>query len=206
MKILQLNLNHSWAVLDLARQLSREMVADLCAFSEPPPFRVSSANWHFSVNGSAAIYVNSRISCRTVHRSQNLVLVSVEDFYIASCYISPNSSLDEFSRFIGELDDVIFRSRGRIVICGDFNAKSHLWGSVRSNRRGEVLAHWASSVDLRLVNVGNVATCVRQQGSSVVDLTWASSALIDRVVDWRVLLNVETLSDHRCILFTIEES
>lgn len=66
---------------------------------------------------------------------------------------------------------------------------------------GEVLLDWAGSIGLTLLNEGAVATCVRPQGESIVDLTWASPAALRMLGSWRVAAELETLPDHRYIEF-----
>jgi hypothetical protein len=44
---------------------------------------------------------------------------------------------------------------------------------------------------------------VRRRGGSVVDVTFATPAVAQRVSDWRVLERVETLSDHLYIRFEV---
>lgn len=58
---------------------------------------------------------------------------------------------------------------------------------------------------MKLVNQGNIPTCVRPQDTSVVDLTWTTSGLVERVKNWRVLHNPdeESFSDHRYIRFDL---
>lgn len=51
-------------------------------------------------------------------------------------------------------------------------------------------------MDFDLVNARGQPTCIRPQGESVVDLTWASSTLGPLVREWTILEGVETLSDH----------
>jgi len=90
-----------------------------------------------------------------------------------------------------------------IVLAGDFNAHSLHWGSSTTSPKGELLEAWTASLDLWLANIGDAPTCVRWQGSSVVDLTWVSPGLVGRVVDWRVRVDFESLSDHQYISFSI---
>lgn len=85
------------------------------------------------------------------------------------------------------------------LVMGDFIAKSRHWGCPSEDRRGEALRDWAGSLGLTLLNVGKEATCVRPQGESIVDLTWASPAALRMVGGWRVATELETLSDHRYI-------
>jgi len=59
---------------------------------------------------------------------------------------------------------------GRVLVAGDFNAKSAIWGCPAGDRRGEVLLDWAGSLGLTLLNEGNLATCVRPQRRSIDDV------------------------------------
>lgn len=99
---------------------------------------------------------------------------------------------------LNELSEIVEDSN-LIVIGGDFNAKSKLWSSAHPNKRGEIMKDWAATYDLRLVNTGNTPTCVRPQGVSIVDLTWTSSTLINRITEWKVIEDAVTYSDHRYI-------
>ncbi|EFN65109.1 hypothetical protein EAG_13721, partial [Camponotus floridanus] len=70
----------------------------------------------------------------------------------------------------------------------DFNAKSPLWGANSLDGRGVLLSGWAAERDLRIVNVGNIPTCVRPQGgTSIVDLTWSSPDILLLIDEWRVM-------------------
>jgi len=91
---------------------------------------------------------------------------------------------------------------GKILICGDFNARSISWGCRTGNRRGILLEEWMGELDLGIINIGNTPTCVRPQGTSVVDLTIGSSWVVSRVKEWKVE-DMETLSDHLYIVFEI---
>lgn len=182
LSIIQCNLNHSWNALDLLKQYLIELRTDVCAISEPPPRTNTSAGWYTSLNGSAAIFISVPYPRRLVGRTRSTVTVIIEEMYIISCYVSPNVSRVEYDAFLGELDDAPC-TNGKAILCGDFNAKLPLWGCTVGNRRGEALVRWVTSSDLRLANVGNTATCVRWQGSSIVDLTWTSPSLIDHISD-----------------------
>lgn len=93
---------------------------------------------------------------------------------------------------------------GRVIVCGDFNSKSRLWGSRITDRRGMLVEDWAAELDLRILNTGNVPTCVRPQGVSIIDLSWATPSLKDMITNWKVLSEVPTLSDHAYISFILE--
>lgn len=91
----------------------------------------------------------------------------------------------------------------KVILGGDFNAKASLWGFRLTNKKGTLLIKWTVEKDLRIVNVGNKPTCVRPQGSSIVDLTWASPDLVPYIRNWQVEEEVESLSDHLYITFSI---
>ncbi|CAB0030715.1 unnamed protein product [Trichogramma brassicae] len=57
-----------------------------------------------------------------------------------------------------------------------------------------------SPLDVRLQNTGSRSTFVGPQGGSVIDLTFASDTLSERVKSWRVS-DAYTGSDHRAIVF-----
>ena len=58
--------------------------------------------------------------------------------------------------------------------------------------------------DLIVLNQGGEFTFRRGAGGSIIDLTIAAPRLVSRISDWSVL-EVITLSDHRCIEFTLEQ-
>lgn len=101
---------------------------------------------------------------------------------------------------------MVIQNDRRAVIGGDFNAKSETWGSKSNNRRGEIAEDWAATHDLRLINSGNIPTCVRPQGVSIVDLTWVTPLLLKEIANWRVLEDEISYSDHRYIRFTISSA
>lgn len=62
---------------------------------------------------------------------------------------------------------------------------------------------WAAEVDVHVLNVGFAWTCVRPQGSSIVDVSWASAATVPLVHKWEVWEEEEYLSDHKYVMLTI---
>ena len=74
---------------------------------------------------------------------------------------------------------------------------------MKINAKGKAMADWTTGLDLRLLNCGNVSTCVLWQGESIIDLTWASPAAVPEVVGWKVLERRQTLSNHRYIAINL---
>ncbi|XP_025262236.1 uncharacterized protein LOC112637230 [Camponotus floridanus] len=119
---------------------------------------------------------------------------------VIGVYLPPSLSLAQFEAKLGEVEEAVRSGLpGPVLVMSDFNSKSRSWGCPSEDRRGEALRDWAGSLELTLLNIGSVATCVRPQGESIVDLTWASPAALRMMRGWRVAAELETLSDHRYI-------
>ncbi|KAI4484968.1 hypothetical protein M0802_012902 [Mischocyttarus mexicanus] len=87
-------------------------------------------------------------------------------------------------------------------VAGDFNARSAAWDQgCRENARVRLLKEWTSRSGLFLLNDKGHSTCVRPQGSSVVDLVWVTGAIRDRTASCLVD-DEESLSDHKYIIFS----
>ncbi|KMQ85987.1 reverse transcriptase [Lasius niger] len=168
---------------------------------------LDSPQWYTSKNERAAWLsrqdgIHGR--CSLITRGEYSVAMRYKDLHLISCYISPNLRISKYLEALDELEDIIRASnRKRIIICGDFNAKSPLWGSRILDRRGSYLEDWAAGNGLWVANVGNTPTCVRPQGRSIPDITWATPEALTLIEDWRVDTEHETLSDHRYIEFNV---
>ncbi|XP_046976631.1 uncharacterized protein LOC124542785 [Vanessa cardui] len=142
-----------------------------------------------------------------VDRGSGYVVVGWKEYVIVGTYFSPNRSLAEFESHLGFLRAAVAsRSPRQVVVLGDFNAKSRAWGNPATNPGGRAAQVWTLLSSLSLLNRRQVHTCVRQQGGSVVDLSFATPVAARRVLNWRVKEEVGPLSDHRYIRFEISTS
>lgn len=117
--------------------------------------------------------------------------------------MSPQTKKGPFLQFLDELGEAV-REIGvtRVIVSGDFNARSKTWDEGRPNFRGDLLEEWAAENDVRLLNEGREPTCVRPQGCSVVDLTWRTPDVAPKIEGWRVQ-EAESLFDHKYIVYGI---
>ncbi|XP_011702048.1 PREDICTED: uncharacterized protein LOC105458440 [Wasmannia auropunctata] len=207
-RIIQINLNRSPRAQDLLSQTMLDLDCGLACVSEP--HRVpNDPRWARSSEQTpmAAVTWSGRTPPETVSvvtQGEGFVAVSWEGLIVVSCYFSPNKSINQFRMFLVALGDAVADYTNKaLLVVGDFNARSHIWDNTRPTSRGETILTWASTRDLRLLNNNLVPTCVRPQGRSVVDLSWASPAALSMVKSWEVMAEAETLSDHRYILMQI---
>lgn len=207
-RIVQVNLNHARRAQDLLMQLLDERDSGLAIVSEPYRIPAGNPNWVGSPDGSAAIvWRRSRapVPLGRVGGGDGYVIAKWGRVYIVSVYLSPRLSIAEVE---GALDGISGLLAGLgdgapTIVAGDFNAHAVLWGSRQTNARGRLLIEWATAAGLSCVNSGSISTCVRTQGESIVDTTWASPACVNMISGWGVLAGSESLSDHCYIEFLI---
>lgn len=51
-----------------------------------------------------------------------------------------------------------------VLVLGDFNTKATLWGTARTDARGDAVIEWVESANLILLNKGGVRTCITGRG------------------------------------------
>lgn len=184
-KIIQFNANHSSGAQALALQFMTEKKIDLGIFSEPWHVPENNPRWFHSTCKRAAIYCNDlevRKRCRAIASSEGWSGIEMGDIFIASCYLSPNEGVTKFKHILEDLGNFIEKNPHKILIGGDFNARSVSWGCNTGDRRGTIFEEWSSELNLAIVNTGGTPTCVRPQGSSIVDLTLVLLWTLPRVV------------------------
>lgn len=204
MKVIQCNLARCWDAQHLLSKQMQELEIGVCVISEPRTIPCSPF-WMGSQNGLAAIvWDNTKINmCRHLETQRDYVVAECGGIRVISCYISPNIDRSEVLECLDRLSDTIRGLDGRVMICGDMNAKSTLWNCTYTCSRGKLIEEWMAEMNLTLINEGDTPTCVRPQGSSIIDLTLCSADIRHLITDWEVMPNIETLSDHNYIQFKI---
>lgn len=87
---------------------------------------------------------------------------------------------------------------------GDFNGKSPEWGDHRFDRRGGLVSQLLARWQFTVANTGGSPTFLSGEARSVIDLTFSTEGLAQRIKNWEVL-DEETLSDHRYISFEMAQ-
>lgn len=148
------------------------------------------------------------------HSTRDIAVCSlnlgIDTLYLVSIYLPPSRDANgqevRIDTHLDKLSEIVRWCTGHLLICGDFNGHHINWGSIRSNQRGREIVDFVAANDLHLLNDGSTLTFFvarnDQVQSSNIDLTLASTRLIPRVSNWRVIDDV-TLSDHRLIEITL---
>lgn len=179
----------------------------LCIIAEPPIIKEANNQWAFSSDNLACIYYRPEIVRKLAIPKASydgICEVCIGTQHFVACYLSPNCDRSDALEYMDNLTNIVNSTRDPILIAGDLNAKSPLWGSSNINWKGQMLEEWIAETDFCIANQGTTATCVRYQGESIVDVTIASTNMIQLITDWKVLEEQESLSDHRYILYEVD--
>nr|XP_034195161.1 uncharacterized protein LOC117611331 [Osmia lignaria] len=201
--ILQANLNHSARAQDLFLHVLAEWKIGLAVAAEP--YRVPDrTDWFGDEDGSVAIIASPGSPPAPLEHGRGYVGVAWRSIAVVGLYAPPSWPLAEFEQYLDRVGDFVSRCSPRpVLVLGDFNAHASLWGSPRTDARGKAVQDWAAGLGLLLLNEGSVSTCVRAQGESIVDLSFATPPAARMVQRWRVVEEAETLSDHLYIRLDI---
>ncbi|XP_054002005.1 uncharacterized protein LOC128888865 [Hylaeus anthracinus] len=205
-RILQANLNHSTRAQDLFVHYLAELGVGLVVAAEP--YRVADRpKWVADALGSVVIMDGDTAALRVFARGVGFVGVECSGLALIGVYVPPSARFAAFEWLLNGVRDALSRSPvARTLVLGNFNAKSTAWGCPATDAKGRAVLKWAASAGLRLLNRTSVSTCVRWQGESIVDLSWATPAVAPLVSGWRVAEEVESLSDHLYILMDVSDA
>ncbi|XP_063634876.1 uncharacterized protein LOC134805517 [Cydia splendana] len=206
-KFLQTNLNHCVRAQDLLFQSMAQWSINIAVVAEP--YSVSAqAGWVGDLDKTVALVSRGTAGSppfQGVIKGHGFVAATCGNIAVVGVYFSPNDSLADFEQFLVTVGAIVRQLHPTpVLVAGDFNAKSRAWGRPATNPKGATLEEWAVATGLVVINRGSENTCVRQQGGSIVDITFSSASLARRIQGWEVMVGVETLSDHRYIRFDID--
>lgn len=203
-RVLQINSNRARGAFDLMTHTADRLNIDIIAATEPNTKKLGK-EWLVDEDKAAAIKLTKEGIPLNKGTGKGFAWIEHKNIVIYSCYTSPNSSILEYQNFLDALDKSIREHRvGQgIVITGDFNSASTIWGSTRTNTRGKQLEEWVSKANLTILNTGNRPTFERRGQIAHIDLTITNDVMIGKTKNWMVLSDLETLSDHKYIVFEV---
>lgn len=201
-KILQINLNRCRAAHDLLHQSQLQLQADVVLISEP---YTNNTYWFTDTGNCSAIWVTPRAlnrgaSIRHIHSGFGHVSVLLDDTLIISCYFAPSLTLEQFCQALDEIEEVIKKETPKeIIIGGDFNAKSPMWGSRFCDRRGSEVMAWAGKNNILPARSEGKATFNKNGKKSLIDFILCDNSAFNRLTSSKILKNF-TASDHFYLL------
>ncbi|GBM04605.1 hypothetical protein AVEN_75568-1 [Araneus ventricosus] len=126
------------------------------------------------------------------YRGMNLLLITV--------YCPPKEDL---YHTLAELQTCLMLPYDRVLLTGDFNSKSPVWGSDVEDERGRQLMEFVLSKGLAIVNEEDtIPTFDGSRGRSWVDIIISDPLLLDNIFKWKVDLE-PTCSGHNSISFSL---
>lgn len=212
LKILQANLNNNKAAHEVMSLTVSTKKISLCIITEPNKAiseRKKSGNWVTTKNGSTAIWWTGKNRNLSITESGSTELTTwvklTDNTTILGCYCPPNETVDQYRARLSQISDKIEeQGQRRILLAGDFNAKSEAWGSMANCPRGTKLLELLAQHNLTILNTGGKPTFERRDQESHIDITACGSDLVHRIEKWQVL-EEESMSDHNYIYLTIKE-
>lgn len=137
-KIMQVNAMRSLNSHDIAYATAMKKGVDIVIVSEPNKRKVAGSNWVKDKRGYVAvIFLNKQTEVTSIRSEEGYLCFHLKQCKIYACYSSPNISMENFK---ADIDAIMQDSRkvgGESIILGDLNFKSPLWGSHKTDKRGE---------------------------------------------------------------------
>ncbi|XP_077282735.1 uncharacterized protein LOC143908799 [Temnothorax americanus] len=163
LRVLQVNLNHARAAQDLFCQVLAERGCGLGIVAEPYRVPRDHPCWFSDRGGSAAITVRAAptsppysLKCA----GEGIVAVEYGPLCAVAVYAPPSWTRARYGQLFAEVEGCVRScTTGRVLVAGDFNAKCTMWGSPRTDQRGDITERWAAGLSLCLANRGHENTC-----------------------------------------------
>ena len=91
-----------------------------------------------------------------------------------------------------------------LIIAADANSQNEIWGSTKTNDRGEAFELFITANHLQILNEGTYPTFEIEGREQVIDITLCNQKIFNMVHNWQVSRSV-TMSDHNRINFQISQ-
>ena len=212
----QVNLHHCVAAVQVCNEwMGKKQAGPRIAFVQEPYIlenEVKGFNNIFNVfyvgNKPRACIIttknlNVHMLSHLCNRDQTVISVKLENSIIimASVYM-PWNFVTPVTDLMKELVNYCEADKLKLIICSDTNCHNVIWGSTNNNARGEFLLDYILGKDLFICNIGTKPTFETIIRKEVLDVTFATGNLINRITNWHVS-DEYNFSDHKTIEFTI---
>lgn len=207
-----INLNHARAAND---QLCHDLIGnniDIAGVNEPYYTKNGIVGFpsicdifaHDDNPRAAIIIHNSRIKVVPLAVNKDDIILSIHwnevDFLVYCTYCPPSTPISDK---ITDLENVLVKyDNHKIIICGDFNAKSELWGENKMDSRGHELINLILKYNIHILNdPHSKPTYCSTIGNSWIDIIMSINCG-NWLSGFEVMDNIST-SEHNLIEFNI---
>lgn len=197
--LLQINVNHCKLAHEMLEQITYEQRATVVIINDP---LLTRRDWETDAEGFTSLWVVDR-ALRTISRRvfscAGIVAVDVGEYAVFSCYLPPSLPFEVFCNRMDLVGTAVDELAKATIVCGDFNAKSPLWGSNIMDNRGKFLEVWAASHGLVPLAADGGPTFDAGGRTSVIDFAMVSAAMCSKWAASRVLHQLDSASDHNYV-------
>jgi ribonuclease HI len=153
----------------------------------------------------AITLIRTGINARMSFRDESMIIMTVPTengpIEITNVYFRPCADITGHLQF---LENRLKLSKDiRMLIGGDFNSKSTLWGNKENETKGDMVIELLVANNLHIANDGILPTYESANGISFVDLTIVTMNLKNFLVNWVVEPELD-FSDHRGINYQLQ--
>ena len=214
----QLNCQKSLVPTSFLQPVLKEQTPFIAIISEPPLKRKDSRidgfpytypAFYMATSGPprAAIVTSSCFapisSTLSGFSNSDMITVRFENLVVSSLYCHPKSH--SIPEELPSLIDWCEIHSLKLIICGDFNAHHHTWGSKKDTPRGNNISDLINEKNIFLLNTGSSPTWSNRELSSIIDLSLCSANIFADISDWKVSIN-SMMSDHNLISFNLNRN
>nr|CAI5835810.1 unnamed protein product [Callosobruchus analis] len=125
---------------DILTKIAKDEDIDIIIGQEPNKNRTHRL--FCDENNDAFIQTKPDISVLSHTSMIGIVGIETPDLIMYSCYLPPSRSCDEFGDFLHKFGRQLKRNHKEMIIAGDLNAKSTVFGSPVENTKGKILEEW----------------------------------------------------------------
>lgn len=156
-----------------------------------------------NAHGGSCIYLNNMFDGEEIHITSQLQVVALKikfpvSFIICSIYLPGSENLSK-----SDLDNLVSQFDSPYLLLGDFNAHNHIWGSNKTDMRGNIIASFIDEKNLNILNNISCSThfSFAYKTFSTLDLTLVSPN-IHHMFEWNISDDLYS-SDHYPIIISI---
>lgn len=188
----------------MAIQTAIQLDIDILVMTQPNIKKLDKT-WAVDELKNAATKTFNKATPMKIGQGPGFIWTQHNSLILYNCYISPNVNTEDYQNFLTILENSILEHKEdkELIITGDFNTTSSMWGNNSTNKRGKIMEEWIAKLNLIVANRGNKPTFERREQRSNIDITLFSENLTNRIKNWAVLTDLESLSDHKFIVFDI---